>query len=147
MIKLAELEAMWKQDAQMDKLELGEMAAGIDDLHAKYIVHLSHVRLALRSAEVAYYKMRTLRRRYYNGEMSKEEYTQLEWEPWKNNRPLKAELEELMACDEHIIRLADKLEYLKVMADTLESIVKSIQTRTWNVKNAITWTQYTQGLL
>lgn len=147
MMKLTEIAEMWATDAKIDKLELGDAAGSIDELHAKYVVHLAHAKLALRSADVAYYKMRKLRYRYYRGEMSKEELEQLQWDQYRLNTPLKTEMEDILICDDHIIKLQDKKEYLTVTVSTLESIIKALHNRTWNVKNAITWTQYTNGMI
>jgi hypothetical protein len=147
MIKLKELEEMWNADAPIDQLELGNDAGNVQRLHAKYIIMLSAAKLQLRSAEVSFYKMRKLRTAYYRGEMSQAELKELEWEQYRKNKPLKAELEELLDCDDHLVKLLDKVEYLRVLCTTLESIMKSIHSRTWDIKNAIEWKKFTAGLL
>ena len=83
--------------------------------------------------------------RYYRGELSKEELTELGWEQYLNNKPLKNEMDEFMASDDDIIQHMDKLEYIKTLLFQLEQILKSINSRTWDVKSAIEWYKFTNG--
>lgn len=144
-MKLNELQEMWAADCQIDQTNLGRSAARVPELHAKYLNFLSSVRLQHRKAEAEYLRLRKLKTRYFRGELTKEELVELGWDQYLNNRPLKNEMEEVMATDEDIIRATDKVEYLKTIMFHLEQILKSINSRTWDIKSAIEWHKFTNG--
>lgn len=144
-MKLNELQEMWASDCQIDQTNLGRSAARVPELHAKYLNFLSSVRLQYRKAEAEYLRLRKLKSRYYRGELSKEELHELGWEQYLNNRPLKNEMDEVMSTDEDMIRAVDKVEYLKTIMFQLEQILKSINSRTWDIKSSIEWYKFTNG--
>jgi len=144
-MKLNEIQNMWTEDAKVDQTNLGRSAARVPELHAKYLNMLTSVRLQYRKAEADYLRLRKLKFRYYRGELSKEELSELGWEQYLNNRPLKNEMDEVMTSDDDIIQSMDKLEYIKTVLYQLEQILKSINSRTWDVKSAIEWYKFTNG--
>ena len=144
-MKLQEIQDMWVEDAKVDQTNLGRSAARVPELHAKYLNMLTSVRLQYRKAEADYLRLRKLKFRYYRGELSKEELLELGWEQYLNNRPLKNEMEDVMSTDEDIIKNMDKMEYIKTLLFQLEQILKSINSRTWDVKSAIEWAKFTNG--
>jgi hypothetical protein len=77
--------------------------------------------------------------------MSKQELEQESWEQWQGVKPLKNEMEEFLLGDEDLISSQDRFEYYKIMVGHLESIIKSINSRTWDIKSAIDWQKFTQG--
>ena len=70
---LAELQDLWKIDCQINVTDLGNEAANVPKLHAKYLQLLTSVRLKLRKVEVEYFQLRRAKEKYYRGEMTKEE--------------------------------------------------------------------------
>lgn len=145
MLKLEDLQKMWEADAKIDKSDLGEAAAATPNLHAKYVIHLARVKLLMRQAEVKYKKMRNLRWEWMRGKLSKPELDALGWEPYLHATPLKSERDDLLDADELVIKAGDRYEYLNTMFETLQSIMKSIHSRTWDVKNTIEWVKFTNG--
>jgi len=144
-MKLNEIQTMWAEDCKVDQTNLGRSAARVPELHAKYLNMLSSVRLQFRKAEADYLRLRKLKYRYYRGELTKEELAELGWDQYLNNRPLKNEMDEVMTTDDDIIQSMDKLEYIKTVLFQLEQILKSINSRTWDVKSAIEWYKFTNG--
>lgn len=144
-MKLQEIQEMWTGDCKIDHTNLGRSAARVPELHAKYLNMLSSVRLQYRKAEADYLRLRKLKMRYYRGELSKEELQELGWEQFLNNRPLKNEMEDIVTTDDDIIQIMDKVEYIKTIMYQLEQILKSINSRTWDIKSAIEWEKFTNG--
>jgi hypothetical protein len=144
-MKLQEIQAMWAEDCKVDQTNLGRAAARVPELHAKYLNMLTSVRLQFRKAEADYLRLRKLKFKYYRGELTKEELAELGWDQYLNNRPLKNEMDEVMTTDDDIIQSMDKLEYIKTVLFQLEQILKSINSRTWDVKSAIEWYKFTNG--
>lgn len=144
-MKLNEIQALWAEDCKVDQTNLGRAAARVPELHAKYLNMLSSVRLQYRKAEADHLRLRKLKYRYYRGELSKQELDELGWEQFLSNRPLKNEMEDVMNMDDDIIHAMDKMEYIKTVLYQLEQILKSINSRTWDVKSAIEWYKFTNG--
>ena len=146
-MKLTEIQEQWQEDARIDQTNLGNESVRVPLLHAKYITVLSTIKLQLRKAESSYYNMRRLKYRYYRGEMSRDELEQEGWSQFQGNKPLKNEMDELLQCDADLLSQQDKIEYFKTAVYTLEQIIRSINSRTWDIKSAIEWTKFTNGMM
>lgn len=146
-MKLTEIQEAWEEDSRIDETNLGREATRVPTLHAKYIALLAKSRLQLRKAESDYFNTRRLKYRYYRGEMTREELVVLEWEQFQGNKPLKNEMDEFLQCDKDLIELQDKVEYFKTVIYTLEQIIRSINSRTWDVKTAVEWHKFTNGMM
>jgi len=144
-MKLSEIQEQWKKDSIIDELELGREAVKTATLHAKYLTFLSNIKLQMRKAESNFYSMRRVKYRYYRGELTREELEKLNLDQYLGNKPLKNEMEEFLICDEDLNLLTDKIEYYKTVSFTLEQILRSLNSRTWDVKSAIEWNKFTNG--
>lgn len=146
-MKLSELQNEWERDAPIDITNLGKEASRVPILHSKYVTLLSKSKLQLRKAESDYLNTRRKKYKYYRGEMSRQELEEEGWVQFQGNKPLKTEMDEFLACDEDLIYLQDKVEYFKTIQFTLEQILRSINSRTWDVKSSIEWTKFTNGMM
>ena len=144
-MKLGEIQTEWKNDSKINQLELGDEAVRTATLHAKYLTVLSNVKLQLRKAESDYNNMRRLKYRYYRGELTQSELEKINLPQYMGNKPLKNEMDEFLSCDEDLNMLTDKIEYYKTVVFTLEQILRSINSRTWDIKSAIEWNKFTNG--
>lgn len=138
---------MWIKDSAIDETDLGRASAHTPKLHAKYLQLLTNQRLNTRKAESDYLRMRRIKWRYYRGEMTQEELDQLSWPQWQGVKPLKNEMDEFLNTDSDLIQLQDRLEYHRAVFAQLEGILKSIHSRTWDIKNSIEWTKFTNGMI
>lgn len=144
-MKLSELQEEWQRDSVIDELNLGREASRTPVLHSKYISYLSKTKLLLRKAESDYLNTRRKKYKYYRGEMSREELELEGWAQYQGNKPLKNEMDEFLSCDEALVGLQDKIEYFKTVLYTLEQIIRSINSRTWDIKSSIEWVKFTNG--
>ena len=144
-MKLSQIQEEWKIDSKINELELGREAVKVATLHSKYLTLLSNIKLQLRKAESDYNNMRRVKYKYYRGELSREELEKLNLEQYLGNKPLKNEMDEFMLCDEDLNLLTDKIEYYKTVVYTLEQILRSLNSRTWDIKSAIEWNKFTNG--
>ena len=145
-MKLSDLQEAWATDCKIDETNLGHESARTPLLHSKYLNYLSSTRLNLRKAESDYLNMRRKKYRYYRGEMTQVELDDEGWDQWQGNKPLKNEMEEFLQVDNDLIGLQDKIEYFKTVLYQLEQIIRSLNSRTWDIKNAIEWTKFTNGM-
>jgi hypothetical protein len=146
-MKLSELQEAWSEDSRIDETNLGREAVRTPQLHAKYLNWLGSVRLNLRKAESDYLNLRRRKYRYYRGEMTRDELESEGWTQFQGNKPLKNEMDEILNTDSELIGLQDKVEYFKTVLNQLEQIVRSINSRTWDVKNSIEWHKFTNGMI
>ena len=146
-MKLTELQEMWTEDCKIDETNLGRESVRTPILHAKYINFLSSTRLNLRKAESDYLNYRRKKYRYYRGEMSKIELEEEGWSQWQGTKPLKNEIDEFLQGDSDLISLQDKIEYFKTVLYQLEGIIRSLNGRTWDIKNTIEFMKFTNGLI
>jgi hypothetical protein len=146
-MKLSEIQDMWTKDAKINELDLGKSSIQIAELHAKYLNILTNTKLQLRKCEADYLRLRRSKFKYYRGEMTREELEELGWNQFQGLKPLKNEVEDIVNCDEDVIRCIDKVEYMKAMLYQLEQIIRSLNGRGWEIKNAIEWTKFTNGLM
>ena len=49
------------------------------------------------------------------------------------------------SCDVDLNMLTDKIEYYKTVVFTLEQILRSLNSRTWDLKTAVEWQKFTNG--
>src|SRR6185437_10515706 len=136
-MKLEDVQKDWEKDSIIDQTNLGYEATRNPLLHSKYLNKLSNVKLLLRKAEY----------RYFKGEMTRDELESRQWVQYQGRVPLKTEMEEYLTTDHDMIRLTDKIEYLKVVKETLESILKALASRGWEIKSAIEWEKMRNGLM
>jgi hypothetical protein len=146
-MKLTDLQQMWSEDCKIDETNLGKESAKVPLLHSKYINLLSSTRLNLRKSESEYYNCRRKKYRYYRGEMSRQELEEEGWSQWQGTKPLKNEIDEFLQGDQDLIILQDKIEYYKTVLNQLEQIIRSINSRTWDIKSCIEWAKLSNGLM
>jgi len=146
-MKLSDLQEMWAEDCKIDETNLGKESARTPILHAKYINYLSSTRLNLRKAESDYLNCRRKKYRYYRGEMSRAELEEEGWNQWQGTKPLKNEIDEFLQGDADLVSFQDKIEYFKTVLYQLEAIIRSLNSRTWDIKNTIEWTKFTNGMM
>ena len=146
-MKLSDLQEMWESDAKIDALDLSNESLKIPRLHAKYLNILTSLRLQIRKTESDYIRLKKSKHRYYKGEMTKDELNEYGWSQYLGPKLLKTELQETIDSDDDAIAILDKLEYLKTQNFQLESILKSLNGRSFDIKNSIEFLKWTQGAM
>ena len=147
MITLKELQDMWAVDCKIDELSLGKESTRTPELHSKYLNHMSDVRLHLRRSQSALLKLKKIKTQYYRGELSKEDLDRLGWDQYLGPKPLKQDMNDMLDADDDIIEQTNKVEYISTVADFLERVMRNLHSRTWDIKNSIEWTKFTNGLM
>ena len=60
---------------------------------------------------------------------------------------LKTDLSIYIESDEEIIKLEHKIAYLETTIKYIDGVLRSIQSRGWDIKNAISWKQFEAGMI
>ena len=131
-------------DSKIDRTELGEESLRIPALHSKYFNLFSQERMTLRQLEV---ELKTLYRQkfeYYNGTLSEDELGANGWEPFAL-RVLKSDISVYMQADTDLNKIGLRIEMQKEKVDFLESIIKNLPARGYQINAAISWERFKVG--
>jgi hypothetical protein len=79
--------------------------------------------------------------------MTKSELEDEGWSQWQGTKPLKNEMDEYLQVDSDLIKYTDKVEYHRTVVFQLEQILRSLNGRAWEIKNAIEWLKFTNGMM
>ena len=135
---------MVQSDLNIDKTELDTESLKTPQLHNKYLIMHSQEKLKL---EQLFSELKIKRRDkwlYYTGKMSEEQLRFHGWEPFDLSI-LKTDVDRFIDADEDIIRLSAKIVLQEEVVTYLESVVKVISNRQWNIRAALDWIKFTQG--
>ena len=135
----------WRQDSPIDTTELGVASMKVPELHAKYLKLYFEERRKLKSIEFQSKELSLKKYEYYNGKLSQEELDELNWEPFMK-RLMKNEIDMYLESDKDIIQSSIKIVNQKEKLAFLEEVIKNINQRNFQIKNAIDWKKFTNGV-
>lgn len=144
-MNLDDIMSEWSIDCKLDRTELGEEALKIPSLHSKYFKIFSNERLLLRRYEGEYKSLVKAKTEYYAGTLDYEEMKEFGWEP----NPLKiirSDIPMYIDADNDIIELNLKISYQKEKVEFLDSCIRSLNQRGYNISAAIQWEKFKVGI-
>jgi len=144
-MNLDELKTMIKKDLEIDQTALDAESCRTPQLHNKYLVMFMDERLKLKRMASELSILRRNKWLYYTGRMSKEELAQFGWEPFELNI-LKTEADEMIESDAEYIKASEKVNFQEEKVAYLESVIKIVQNRQWQIRAMIDWLKFTQGV-
>ena len=138
---------MWKEDCEIDALELDEASRKTPSLHAKYMEIRSQSKLRLTQAEMEQKTLLKQKWLYYNGKMSDEEVKEKGWDfdPFNGLKVLKGEMNYYYDADTDIQKSEERIQYFKTMIETLDEIINNLKWRHSTIKNMIEWRKFESG--
>lgn len=142
---LEEIENAWEKDSKIDQTELTKESLSIAELHHKYYKMLVREKISERKQSAAYKILYRLKHEYYTGTLDQETLNVNGWEPWRL-RVLKADLGVYFDSDKDLIGSLLTLTEHQQKCEFLESIIKNISNRGFQIKNAIDFLKFTNGL-
>tara|TARA_R110000822_G_scaffold3972_1_gene16946 strand:- start:4945 stop:5379 length:435 start_codon:yes stop_codon:yes gene_type:complete len=142
---LEDIMTSWSKDCDLDRTELGEEAMKIPKLHSKYFNIFSSERLTCRKLESEMKILKRQKYEYYNGTLDYDELTQMGWEP-NPLKILRTDIPQYIDSDKMIIELMLKIAYQQEKVEFLESAIRSLNSRGFNIKAAIEWEKFKVGL-
>jgi len=143
-MKLEEIFNQWKEDSVIDKTELGDEALNIPKLHHKYYQILVSERLLLKSHESDMKKLKLDKYEFFT-QGPNEETQEKGWQLPAKGLILKADIPMYMDADEDIIKLSLKIGVQQEKIELLESIIKTLINRGYNIKTALDWQRFING--
>jgi hypothetical protein len=143
-MKFEEIQIAWTRDCEMDETELSHESIKIPQLHNKYLIFYSNEKLKFKEIKYLFAGLIKRKRDYYSGRMTAKELEMADWEPFQL-KLLKADVQEYIDADDNVIESKKLLALQEEKVNYLESIVKSLTTRGYLIKNAIDWKRFTEG--
>ena len=138
---LDELQALAEKDLKMDDLELADESLKSASLHQKYLNIYNNFRQLKLMNEGTYNVLKRKKWEYYTGKAEPQVYRDTPFD----HKVLKADLHIYLDSDEDLIKAKQKVEYYAMCMDSCERILKQIQQRGWDIKNAIEWRKFLDG--
>ena len=134
---------MWEKDSQIDPDNLHTESLKVPSLHAKYHDMFNNFLLLRKKAEQQRKNIRHERYEYYCGKADPEVYQK---DPFGKKIRDKDTMTKYLDADEKLSNSSLKIDYYDAMLVYLESILKVIQNRTFQIKNAIEFMRFNSGL-
>ena len=143
MIDLESLQKMWEEDSEIDKDNLHDESLKIPQLHAKYFDLYNTIFLLRKKADQQRKNIRHERYEYFSGKADPDVYVK---DPFPKKIRDKDTMQKYIDADEKLSTSSLKIEYYDTMLTYIESILKVIQNRTYQIKNAIEFMRFQSGL-
>ena len=142
-IDLEKIQEMWEKDAKMDPDNLHTESLNVPVLHAKYFDLYNTIVLLRKKAEQQKKNIHHERYEYFSGKADPEVYIE---NPFPKKIRDKETMQKYLDADDKLSSINMKICYYDTMLYYLESILKVIQNRTYQIKNSIEFLRFNAGL-
>jgi uncharacterized protein (UPF0297 family) len=144
MIEIEQITKEWKSDCIIDDLNLDKENTRIPSLHSKYVGMMVDENRELRKLLRDRAILKRLLRSYYLGEAEESDLERLGRDQFYK-KILKNELNEYLDTDKTMIVVNAKVSIAEEKVDVLKEIIRSVNNRGYQLKNAIDWHRLTMG--
>ena len=144
-MKLENIYELWEADAVVKKDRLDDESLEITKLHSKYHQIYTNEKLLLRKQEA---DMKVLKLDKYEFlTMGPTQETQNKgWKLPPQGKILKQEVERYMEADKDLIDLSLRIGLQQEKVQLLDSIIKQLASRSFNIRNAIEYCKFINGI-
>ena len=143
-MKLEDIQELWNRDREIDYTELGTESIRIPQIHDKYLKIYTDERIKLRGLEFELSKLVRAKTDWYAGRMSQEELEERGWDQFLG-RLLKNEISNYIDSDNDVIKIKQHIAILQEKNNYLDSIIKMVSNRGFQIKNALDWLKFSHG--
>jgi len=140
-MNLIELQNEADNDLKIDDTELDLESIRTPQLHNKYLKHYTKYSLQLKKLQDDKKILYRRRWEYYTGKAPAEVYIEKPFD----FKILRADVGIYLESDTEMQEIGKKIEYTKAVVEYLERVLKEINNRNWNIRNAIAWKQFLHG--
>ena len=143
-MKLESIFELWETDSKISREVLDEESLKINTLHHKYHKIYTNERLLLRKYEMELKQLKLEKFEFYTQGPTKET-VEKGWQLPPIGKVLKADASTYVDADKDIVELSLKIGIQHEKIELLESIIKSLMNRGFQIKNAIDWAKFQSG--
>ena len=138
---LDELKLQVQNDLRVNDEHLDTESLKNQEIKAKYLEHKSRFELLLFKAKGDYKRLYREKWEYYGGKADAKIYATKPFDL----KVLKTDLAVYITSDEEVIDAENKIGYLETVVDYIKGVIKSVDNRGWDIKNAIEWKKFEAG--
>jgi hypothetical protein len=140
-MNIDEIQELWEKDSKIDPDNLHEESLKIPSLHAKYFKIYNNIVILKKIEENKLKILKKDKWLYYSGIADPEIY---KINPF-DHKILKQDMEKYLDADDEILKSISKIDYYNTILNYLDSILKTILNRTYQIKNSIEYMRFTAG--
>ena len=143
-MKIEDIIAEWSSDCEIDQTNISNESAKIPKLHNKYYQMYMQEGMRLRKIKFDFKQLTKLKIEYYRGELTMEELREYGWDP----QPLKILKQDIpihMDADSDLIDASLKIGMQEEKVEYLESIIRQISNRGFQLKTIVDWERFRTG--
>ena len=141
-MNLDELKLQVEKDLKVDNEHLDTESLKNQEIKAKYLDIKSKYELLLFKAKGDYKRTYREKWEYYGGKADAKVYVSKPFDI----KVLKTDLSVYITSDEDVINAENKIGYLETVVDYIKGVIKSVDNRGWDIKNAIEWKKFEAGV-
>ena len=141
---LEELQHEARQDlAVIDQERLDQESLKNQTIKAKWLEHRTKYDQLLIMRRADHQKLYREKCEYYGGKSDAKVYAAKPFDI----KVLKNDLQMYIQSDEEILELQGKISYYESIVKYIDGVIKSIDNRGWDIKNAIEWKKFEAGMM
>jgi len=141
-MNLDELKLEVYNDLKVNNEHLDTESLKNQEIKAKYLDIKSKYELLLFKAKGDYKRIYRDKWEYYGGKADAKVYVSKPFDI----KVLKTDLSVYITSDDDIINAENKIGYLETVVDYVKGVIKSVDNRGWDIKNAIEWKKFEAGV-
>ena len=141
-MNLDELKLQVEKDLKVNDERLDTESLKNQELYSKYLEIKSNFELLMYKAKGDYKILYRDKWEYYGGKADAKVYVSKPFDI----KVLKTDLSVYITSDEEVIDAENKIGYLETVVDYIKGVIKSVDNRGWDIKNAIEWKKFEAGV-
>ena len=141
-MNLEQLQEMWAKDSKIDNDLYCEESTKIPQLHMKYMEFFNMFSLMKKERELELKRLIKEKWLYYKGKAPSSVYKEM---PFDLKLTTKEEITMFIDADEDICKLQYKVGYIETVLTFLDGVLRQINSRNFQIKNAIEWEKFKSG--
>jgi len=144
-MKIEAIMEEWEKDSDIDKTELGDAALKLAKLHHKYYRFLVNEKMIVKTYESDMHVLKLDKYEFFT-QGPNEETVKKGWTLPAKGLILKADIPMYMSADQEIINLSLRIGLQEEKIQALESIIRTLNSMGYNIKAAIDWQKFINGM-
>lgn len=141
-MRIEEIRDLMQQDSEIDGTALDSESLKIPYLHSKwYSIFVDEIRV-LKGIEQEYNRLVKEKTEYYLGKADDEVYEQKPLD----HKILKQDLDVYLKADEELMKIDGRRGIQQIKVDMIENFIKSLNQRSFNIRNAIEFMKFKNGI-
>jgi hypothetical protein len=143
-MKIEDIVSEWDKDCKIDVTELAIESTKIPVIHNKYLKIYMGENAQLKLMYAQRFKLKRKLSEYYLGELDKDDLEEIGRKQFYK-KLLKNEIEIYIESDDKFIETNLRIALQEEKVHYIESIIRSINNRGFQIKNAVDWIRFKNG--